>query len=82
MGTMGESHLECPPCWHYRQVWEGMESPGTPGAGTFKKIQQLEGGKRLVLSHGDRARKGEGRPRCPGGSRLVMWLSGHFATTL
>lgn len=82
MGTMGESQLECHLCLHYRQAWEGMESPGISGAGTFKKIQQLEGEKGLVLSRGDRARKGEGRPRCPGGSRLVMWLSGHLATTL
>lgn len=82
MGTMGESYLECHPCWHYRQDWERMESPGISGAGTFKKIRQLEGGKGLVLNHGDRARKGEGRPRCPGGSRLVMWLSGHLVSVL
>lgn len=66
MDTIGESYLEHHPCWHYRQGWEGMESPGISGAGTSKEIQQLEGGKGLVLSHGDRARKGDRGKADPG----------------
>lgn len=65
-GTTGESYLECHPCWHYRQDWEGMESPGIFGVGTSKEIQQLEGRKGLVLSQGGRARKGDRGKADPG----------------
>lgn len=59
MGTIGESYLEFHPCWHYRQGWEGMESPGVSGADTSKEIWQLQDEKGLVLSRGDRGRKGD-----------------------
>lgn len=79
MGTMGNL------IWDATQDWERMESPGVSGAGTFKEIQ-LEGGKGLVLSHGDRGRKGKADPGVLGDPHLrcaqVVTCVYFVATTL